>query len=229
MIKLSNSTFILILTKLLILIVIAKAISLFALWYLPSDGVELSVKENYQPKYKRVNFNNMLIKSTSKQASSKIKTDSGISITNMILKGLYGTKHKGFVVVSMKSSPKDTSIIAIGENYQGYILKSISPRSAMFSKNGSDFVLILEMMQNSSSITKFKNTQKKLSEVSREDISYYAKNPNKIWRDISIKELKDAKELKGFKVTRLNIENLNTIQIVVLRNNKQVELVYEIN
>ena len=60
MIKLSNSYFLQVLTKLLILLVIAKALSLALLWYLPSDGVELAQKENYQPKYQRVDFKNML-------------------------------------------------------------------------------------------------------------------------------------------------------------------------
>ena len=268
MIKLSNSKFILVLTKLLILLVVAKALSLFVLWYLPSEGVELSVKENYQPKYQRVDFKNMITKSTAKQVKSVRQTNSGISITSMVLKGLYGTKHKGFVIVAMKSSPKKTSIIGVGESYQGYELKSISSRSAMFSKNGSDFVLSLEMMKNSSAITKVSKVaqvQESSPEVSRNDISYYAKNPDKIWKDISLKEVMNGKELNGFKVTKINasskfaslglkrgdviikannvrlksyrdaiqiyknIDNLDTVQIVVIRDNQEKELVYEIN
>jgi type II secretion system protein C len=265
MIKLSNSKFILVFTKLLILLVIAKALSLFVLWYLPSEGVELSIKENYQPKYQRVNFKNMIVKSNAKKNTVIQQSKSGISITSMVLKGLYGTKYKGFVIVAMKSSPKKTSIIGVGENYQGYELKSISSRSAMFSKNGSDFVLSLEMMKNSSSITKVAKPQESSSEVSRGDISYYAKNPDKIWKDISLQEVMNGKELSGFKVTKIdvnskfarlglrrgdiiikannvilksyrdaiqiykNIDNLDTVQIVVMRDNQEVELVYEIN
>lgn len=265
MIKLSNSKFILVLTKLLILLVIAKAVSLFALWYLPSEGVELSVKENYQPKYQRVDFKNMITKDKSKKSTPIKESGSGISITNMILKGLYGTKHKGFVIVAMKSSPKKTSIIGVGESYQGYELKSISLRSAMFNKNGSDFVLSLEKMKNSSAITKVVKPQETSSAVSRKDISYYAKNPDRIWKDISLKEVMNGKELNGFKVTKIdvnskfaslglkrgdiiikannvrlksyrdaiqiykNIDNLDTVQIVVIRDNHEVELVYEIN
>ena len=101
--------------------------------------------------------------------------------------------------------------------------------------------------------------------VSRNDISYYSKNPTKIWKEISIKPLKNGKKLKGFKVTRVvqgskmaelglqkndviirannvelnslksvtdlysNIKNIKAIEIVVLRNNQEKELVYEIN
>ncbi|WP_373003701.1 PDZ domain-containing protein [Sulfurimonas sp.] len=265
MIKLSNSKFILVLTKLLILLVIAKAISLFALWYLPNDGVELNVKESYQPKYQRVDFSNMIVKVQTKKNSVTKQSESGISITNMVLKGLYGTKYKGFVIVAMKSAPKKTSIISVGENYQGYELKSISSKSAMFSKNGSDFVLSLEMVKNTSTITKVAKQQETSSEVLRQDISYYAKNPDRIWKDISLQEVKSGNDLKGFKVTRINpnskfeslglkrgdiiikannvrlqsykdaiqiyknIDNLDTVQIVVIRDNQEVELVYEIN
>lgn len=267
MIKLSNSKLILIFTKLLILLVLAKAFSLLIWWYFPSDGVELSVKENYQPKYQRVDFKNMIIKANVKEASIKKQTtDSAISIKNMILKGLYGTESKGFVIVAMKSNPKQTSIVAVGESYQEYILKSIFSKSAKFHKDGSDFILSLEEVTNVSYITKAnENTLEAQTTVSRQEIGYYAKNPDKIFKDISLEEVKDAKELVGFKVTKIdknskfaslglmkgdvivkannvklksyadaiqiykNIDDLDTIQIVVMRDNQEVELVYEIN
>jgi len=267
MIKLSNSKLILIFTKLLILLVLAKAFSLLIWWYFPSDGVELSVKENYQPKYQRVDFKNMIIKANVKEASIKKQTtDSAISIKNMILKGLYGTESKGFVIVAMKSNPKQTSIVAVGESYQEYILKSIFSKSAKFHKDGSDFILSLEEVTNVSYITKAnENTLEAQTTVSRQEIGYYAKNPDKIFKDISLEEVKDAKELVGFKITKIdknskfaslglmkgdvivkannvklksyadaiqiykNIDDLDTIQIVVMRDNQEVELVYEIN
>jgi general secretion pathway protein C len=269
--KLSNIDFISIITKLLFLIIAAKAISLALFWYLPSEGVELKIKPNYQPKYQRVNFYNM-IKNEQKKVIKKPKNiDNGISITSMILKGLYGNKTKGYVIVAMKSSPKNTSIIGIGESYRGYKLKSISLRSAKFTKNGTDFILSLKSVKNlSSSISKVRKkrdygSEEATSVVSRRDISYYAKNPNQIWRDISIRELRDGKKIKGFQVTNIKpnsrfaklglkrgdiiikannrklqsyrdaldiysrIDKLDAVQIVVLRNNQEVELVYEID
>jgi len=41
-------------------------------------------------------------------------------------------------------------------------------------------------------------------EVTRSDIAYYAKNPKQIWREISIREVKQGKKIKGFKVTRID-------------------------
>ncbi|NPA60092.1 MAG: PDZ domain-containing protein, partial [Epsilonproteobacteria bacterium] len=129
--------------------------------------------------------------------------------TSMILKGLYGSKTKGFVIVAMKSSPKNTSLISIGESYQGYTLKAIFLDNAKFTKGKTDFILSLEKVKNSSNlISKLNQSQttemEKSSVVSRNDIAYYAKNPNQIWRDISIKEIRNGKKIGGFKVTKIN-------------------------
>jgi len=103
MIKLSNSKLLSIASLLLILILIAKGIALIMMWMLPSDGVSLSIKPNFQPKYQRVDFKNMLSKDTKKvEIKNTLTTSSGISITNMILKGLYGTKTNGFIIVALK-------------------------------------------------------------------------------------------------------------------------------
>ena len=268
MIKISNSNLILIFTKLLILLVVAKLISFGAWWLLPSNGIELSVKENYQPKYQRVSFNSM-IKTDVKSTAQAKKKDSGKSITNMVLKGLYGKGENGFVIVAMKSTPKTTTIVEVGESYERYELMSISARSAKFHKNGADFILSLEKIKTDSILRKVKKDDTPIvdgvSNVSRSDITYYAKNPKQIWRDISIKELRDGKKIKGFKVTKIKqdsrfaslglqkgdiiikannivlqsykdalqiynaIDKLDMIQIVVMRDNQEVELVYDIN
>jgi len=268
MIKISNSKLILVFTKLLILLVIAKLISFSVWWLLPSNGIELSMKENYQPKYQRVSFNNM-IKTEVKQKQKVKKVDAGKSITNMLLKGLYGKANDGFVIVAMKSTAKRTTIVEVGEIYEGYKLKSISPKSAMFSKNGSDFVLSLEKIKVDNMVTRVRKRERTFpnhsSIIERNDIAHYAKNPRQIWKDISIREVKDGRKIKGFKVTKIannsrlaslglrrgdliikannvrlksykealdiykNIDKLDMIQLVVIRDNQEVELVYEIN
>ncbi|MEA2100522.1 MAG: hypothetical protein U9P72_10385 [Campylobacterota bacterium] len=282
MIKLSNSLLISTISKLLILLVVAKSLSLGLWWYLPNDGIEIKEKYNYQPTYQRVVFNNMIIqeKKIVKEIPKKV-TDS-INITNMILKGIYGTNKKAFVIVAMKSSAKKTEVIGIGEIFKGYKLKSITISSAIFEKNSKDYVLLLEERKgkkgsksiSNSYITKVARTSSlrgssinydKPVGVSRKDIAYFAKNPKQIWREISIKELRDGKKIIGFKIRKINknskfamlglqkgdlitmanniklesykdaidiynkIDKLDTIQIVVMRNNQEVELVYEIN
>ncbi len=269
--KLSNSALVKIMTILLILLFIAKGLSLVVWWYLPSETVELQLKDNYQPQYKRYDFKNMIkrTKTTTEVTQQQNTTkSSGTSITNMLLKGLYGTSTKGFAIVAMKSKPKETQIIAIGEEYKGYKLKSITPTNAIFEKYKKDYVLEFEKSKKNNMITKVKKTMahdETQREVTRQDIDYFAKNPSQIWKDISIVEVKNGKKLKGFKITKINpkskfatlglqkgdviikannvtlesyrdaieiyknIDKLDTIQIVVKRNNQEKEFVYEIN
>ena len=280
MIKLSNSKLISVISKLLILLVISKTLSLVLWWYLPSDGVEPILKNNYQPKYQRVYFKNMITTAAPKVkiAEKEISTNQGISITNMILKALYGTESKAFIIIAMKSTPKKTQIIGIGEVFKGYTLKSITSYSAIFEKDLKDYVLTLDKtVRPSDPKIKSKSNSSRAStrarfsgadsivSVSRNDIAYFAKNPKQIWRDISIKELKDGKKILGFKVTKIkrkskfstlglkkgdviikannvklesykdalalykNIGKLDAIQLVVLRDNQEMELVYDLN
>lgn len=269
--KVSNSKLLKIFTNLLILTALAKMFSLGLWWYLPSDGVELNVRSTYAPKYQRVDFKNMLSTPSTEQQSSvaTANTNSGISITNMILKGLYGTKTKGYVIIAMKSNPKQTSIIAIGEDYNGYKLKSISRFSALFERFGKDYVLELEKMEKGSAQRVKKVVARQAAGVpvgvSRNDINYFAKNPQKIWQQIAIDEVRENGKIKGFKVVRIdpnskfaalglekgdliikannitlksykdaieiykNIDKVDAMEIVVLRNNQEKELVYEIH
>jgi len=267
MIKLSNSLLLGIFTKLLVLLVVAKGLSLAILAYLPSDGVEMAQIKNYQPQYKRVDFKVMIqnTQENSKTISPRTGSNS-VSITNMILKGLYGKKNSGFVIVALKSSVKKTSIVAVGEVFSGFTLKSIDLTSAIFIKDSKEYVLELEKTKSTGSVTTIdeENSDEPKS-VQKSDISFYEKNPKEIWKDISIQEIKNAQEIEGFKVTRIaqkskmaglglkkgdmiikanNIElksykdvmdiyskinTLDTIQIVVVRNNQEKELIYEIH
>ncbi|MBU1659431.1 hypothetical protein KKG72_10345 [bacterium] len=268
MTKLSNPAMIIFLTKLLILLALAKVFSLGVWWYFPSDGVELNIQNNYQPKYQRVDFKNMItMEEIAENKQAEQDTNTGISITNMVLKGLYGTSSGGYVIVAMKANQKATSIIGLGEVFGGYTLKTILPASAIFQKLGKDYILSLEEIKKNASITKVKNNYEtgEPRGVSRQDIAFYAKDPKQIWKDISIVEVKNGEKIVGFKVTAIkadskfatlglqkgdliirannvnlqsyrdaieiykNINKLDTVQIVVLRDNQEMELVYEIH
>ncbi|MCX6051583.1 MAG: PDZ domain-containing protein [Campylobacterales bacterium] len=270
MIKISHSKLLAIFTKLLILLAMAKALALGLWWYLPNDGVELNVKQNYQPKYQKVDFSNMISKAQGKDKNGVLggtNSTENISITNMVLKGLYKTDTFGYVIVAMKSTPKETTIVAMQEEYQGYTLKSIEFTNAIFQRQGKDFILSLENMDKSSiNVVKNQSNEQEpsSSNVSRADIAFFAKDPAQIWKDISIVEVKDADKIVGFKVTKINpkskfislglkendliiklnnvtiesykdaieiynnIDKIDTIQIVVIRENQEKELVYEI-
>jgi len=275
MLKIFNPSVISVVINLLIIALVAKILSLALWFYLPSNGYELKERKNYQPKYHRVVFNSMLSQPKKIQKRVKKPKNDGISITNMILKGLYGKDDKGFAIVALKSSPKKTSLISIGESFSGYKLIYINLDSVVFKKANKEY--ILELIKPKNSTKKIKKKKKvtyskavlaelsKPKVVNRSDISYYAKHPKQIWRDISIKEVKKGGRIYGFKIYRINprskfaklglrrgdiiisanntpltsykaafdvynsVDTVDTMQIVILRDNEEMEFVYEIN
>ena len=206
--KLSNSWIISLITRLLILLAIAKIISLVVWWFLPSDGVELQKKENYKPSYQRVDFRVMLISPSVLKAKIQMKqemTASGVSITNMILKGLYGKGSIGMAIVALKSSKKKTSVVSVGEVFSGYTLKTILKSAVVFTKNSKDYTLSMAKSKNISksmiSVIPVEQTTKK---VARKDINDYISNRKDIWKDIAIDPVKVGNEIQGFRVKRIN-------------------------
>ena len=272
--KISNSSLVSVFIKLLIIVIITKAISVFVLWYLPNDGIELKAKNSFTPSYSRINFSNMIKNPKPKEVQKPKSTSVEVSITSMVLKGLYGLNKKGYIIVAMKAKPKDTSIIGVGEEYQGYKLVLLQKNGAEFIKAGKKYVLEFDKIKKDKYVkpVEKKSKKKNMSSVpavpnmvSKKDVSYYAKNPAAIWKDISISEVKKDNKIIGFKVNRIkarskfamlglkkgdliikannvkldsyraamdiynNIDKIDAVEIVVLRNNQEVELVYEIN
>ncbi|MBT5935858.1 PDZ domain-containing protein [Sulfurimonas sp.] len=207
--KLSNTKLIAVISKLLVLLLIAKIIALVVWWYLPSEGVALHAKKSYQAKYQRVQFSNMLLHSKAADVAGLEKTKTkAYSINNLLLKGLYGSKFNGFVIVAKKSSPKKTEITAVGESYEGYKLKQIDLNNVTFTKASKEYILSLKESKNKMSdvFTKVKRTtsaSEDEKQVTREDIKRYSNNPSQIWKDIAIAPLKKAGKIVGFKVNRI--------------------------
>lgn len=213
--KLSNIKYIALVSRLLVLLLGAKILSIGVWWYLPSEGVELNAKKSYQPKYQRVSFSNMLKSETqgvgTSQEGESSETSKGggtvKSVDYLILKGLYGSRFDGFIIIAKKSMPKETSIIRVGEEYAGYKLKEIELKAVILTKGAKEFRLSLEdgEAKHETAITKAAPTtgEPAQKEVTREDIKTYSSNPSLIWKDIGIKEVMEGKQIVGFKVTRV--------------------------
>ena len=208
--KLSNVKLIAQVSKLLVLLLIAKIIALGVWWYLPNEGVELNAKKSYQAKYQRVQFSNMLIHSKAADVSALQKAKAkAYSMNNLLLKGLYGSKFNGFAIVAKKSSPNKTEIIGVGESYEGYVLKQIGLHNITFVKAGKEYILSLKESNKKMSDV-LQRVQETISEseyekqVTRADIKHYSNNPTQIWKDIAIMAVKNKNnKTVGFIVNRI--------------------------
>ena len=261
----------------LIIILVAKALSLVMFWYFSQEGVHHHPNNSKLPEYKRYNANN-IIKPTKKpdpktaaeptSEEAKELAAYGPNISNMILKGLFKRKSGGMVIIALKAKPNDSEVIGINEVYQGYTLAKILENGAIFDKNGQTFSLYFSEEKQKERYASKPSAQQSddggIKQVAKSDITHYAKNVKQIWKDIGIVEVKKEGKITGFKVTRIKkntpfsnlglrkgdiiikannkqmtsykdaiaiykgIDKLEALELVVLRNNQETEIVYEI-
>jgi len=206
--KLSNSKLLNIFIRLLLLVLIAKGISVGVLWLLPDESPSVEKQNVNQMPYQYYNFQNMISGDVKTKHSQKNKRQNIADIKNMLLIGLYGNKHYGYAIVAMKKTPQKTSIISIGESFQGYTLKEIALEKVVFYKNNKEYVLRLNRSQKNAKKLYSPYDKKQTNEdtehtISRQEINEYIKNPDKLWKDISINEVKKNGKIEGFKVTKI--------------------------
>jgi type II secretion system protein C len=193
------------------LLLFAKLLSLFVWWYLPEIGVEAKNNISCVMPYQRIDFKNMLEHILVKKKEIKKNISDIININDLILKGLYGNEKYGYVIIATKKHPNKTSIISIGESYQGYKLKSIYLDYVIFTKNCRDYILRLKQKKkNINRITRVSYTNKNkntdlIKIVNRKDVTYYTHHFPEIWRDIAIDEIKQNGKLKGFIIKRIRL------------------------
>jgi type II secretion system protein C len=195
-----------IIETIIFILLFAKLLSLVVWWYLPEMGVESNKNISCVMPYQRIDFQNMLepiILKNKKQIKHNI-TDV-MNINELILKGLYGNEKYGYIIIANKKNPSKTSIISVGETYQGYKLKSIYLDYVIFTKNNKDY--ILKLNQNKKNMNRISRVsyenRDSLKTVNRKDVTYYTHHFSEIWRDISIDEIKKNGKLKGFIIRRI--------------------------
>lgn len=255
-----------VLTRLIVIIIIAKVLSLFLLWALPNEGVDFYEQKRMLPPYHPYTVGAIIEPPVIIKGSNNDAQYLDAGINTMILKGLYRKKESGYIILSMKTNPKETEILAIGESYNGYKLVQVKSTSAILERGSLRYTL--ELLTDDLVALRNKHApfiEGEPYQMSREEIQEYAKNFGQILEDINIIEVKNRGELKGFKITRIrqntpfsylgllkgdiiikvnneplksyadalniyqNINNIKEIELIVLRDNKEKELRYEIH
>ena len=258
---------------LLLLLLVAKMVSVVLFWFLPLEGKELQKHYSFTPDFVRVDLSRafgLQKKAAHKSVSKTALQMPTTSISSLVLKGLYGNDKKGFAMVAKKGNEDKVAIVGIGESFEGYRLKSIGLHSVIFTKGGKEFILKLKKNDHIKASVRYEKSSAPASEetihtVENKDVQYFAKHPSEIWKNISIQERRRDGHIEGFEVRwikpgskfaalglkkgdliikannkRLHsykdaidiyrkIDKLDELSIVVLRNNQEKELVYEIN
>jgi general secretion pathway protein C len=140
-----------------------------------------------------------------------------IEATNRIkdikLKGTYLDGKQSFIVVEDQLG---TTFLYKGDRYVGYVLKEIYDGRAIFEKNGKNYDIVIDEDEGTKNVHKVTSGTTAASDdafmnsggrepyepvvVTRDEIDSYIKNPNKIWRNIRIQEIRKNGQINGFRV-----------------------------
>jgi len=203
------STFIFLLMIVVIVKIIWIAISLL---FLPATGENYQEENRVKKLYYRVRLANSSNVITPVKTIKPINRSKVNSMSGYKLLGLYNSEEK--LVVTVEKSRK-TTILSKGEKINGFELISAGANYALFKKSGKEFKLSLNIIKNTmptaSRITP-KNTTPKTQKsktiveqdgvkiISRNLLTSYTKNIDKIWKDISIAQNQKNGKLNGFKI-----------------------------
>ena len=149
-----------------------------------------------------------------------VKVVKSSSIKDITLQAVYNSSDTTVVTIIYK---KKTKILGRGDNVNSFTLVGGGSNYAIFSKNSEMFRVELTSGKKSTSssssmkTTKPSNGSSKKSKkqkvkgeitdagdhriVDKSLISYYTKNPDDMYKNIGITEVKDGKNVKGFKIT----------------------------
>jgi len=211
-----NSKYLSLLIFLLSIIVVIKLIwIIISIVLLPKSGEEYKEATKAKKLYYRVRLSsesNIIapIKSTTRVASNRTASMRGYKLL-----GLYNSKKT--LVVTVEKNRK-TTILAKGENIDGFELISAGATYAIFNKNNKNFKLSLVNIKNTqpkkinkhfnktkSSLKSNSNKNEIVEEggvklISRNLLTSYTKDIDKIWKDIGIVQNKSNGKLNGFKI-----------------------------
>ena len=139
------------------------------------------------------------------------------SIKEITLLAIYNASDISVITVEYKHKSK---VLSSGDVINGFTLEGAGSNYAMFSKNDKNYKVLLKTKGKTSgsvgiiksvpTVPKPKSTEKKpLGEVTNEGsvkiidrslLDHYAENMDDIYKNIGISEIKDGKDLQGFKI-----------------------------
>lgn len=186
--------------------------------WLPSSGETQAVNRNAKPLYYRVKLTpNEAAAPVSRPDKKPVSRPMG-SIDDIKLLAIYNASDMTVVTVSYKGK---TKVLAKGEAINGFVLEGAGNNFATFSKKAKTYkVLLLKgKAPKSSSINsvakkepvqvkpKAKEATGKVTDagdhkiIDRSLLDHYAKNMDDIYKNVGITEVRDGKNLTGFKIT----------------------------
>ena len=195
---------------LLSIVVLAKIVWLaVSILFLPSVGVEYTQEGKAKALYYRVKLSNPVgtVAPPPIHVAPIVNSMRGIKLL-----ALYNASDALVVTVSKSSK---TTVLGKGEAIDGFELTSAAQNYAMFTKAGKEFKLFLVKVKSSgkssigsrSTVSNSKKTDSNtivedggVKHITRNLLTSYTKNVDKIWKDIGISENRISGKINGFKI-----------------------------
>ncbi len=204
---------------LLVLLLIVKVLWLVvAMLWLPPSGQSHVAQKGPKALYYRVKLTpNQAAAPVVTPKKTPVKQASG-SIKDIKLLAIYNASDATVVTVEYKAK---TKVLSRGDDINGYILEGAGNNYATFSKNDKTYKVLLlkgkSAPNDAIKASKGPSTAKKRSTakapmgdvtdvgdhkiIDRSLLDHYAKNMDDIYKNIGIAEVKNGKDMSGFKIT----------------------------
>jgi general secretion pathway protein C len=202
----------------LILLLLVKIIWFVVevLW-LPSTGVDHTAQKGGKALYYRVKLTpNEAAAPVATPTKAPVKQASG-SIKEIKLLAIYNAEDVTVITVEYKSK---TKVLSRGDDINGFVLQGAGNNFATFSKNSKTYKVLLLKSKSSGKVSvkpvvskpvtkkpKAKTAQGDVTDagdhkvIDRTLLDHYANNMDDIYKNVGIGEVRNGKDLAGFRIT----------------------------
>ena len=193
-------------------ILFAYILSSISSLFLPKSGIDFKESSKNSLAYQKYSGFYSKMKVKDKKEKKPVKKDNIQTLSKYQLKAIYSTQsNSGWIIVQAKNS-KDSIILAKDEKLDGYILTKLYKNFVIFENNSKEFKLELPKEKDINyKVEKNESNKKEVITVNEDNVSVkrdylntYVNDLDKVWKDISIKDIRKDGSIEGFKVFKVN-------------------------
>lgn len=195
---------------LIYVILFAFLLNSLIFFYLPKSSVDFVKNDSLFLDYKKYGFYST-IKNIEKKVEDKNPKQTIQTLAKYNLKAIYLVSNDvGWITIEEKSE-ENSFILAQSEQIDGYTLFKFYKSYVLFIKDNIEFKLEIKEEDNDilTSIEPQNNQKQEIviksngAIISRDYLNSYTSNIDKVWKDITIDEIKNGNKIEGFKISKI--------------------------
>jgi len=205
-----------ILSVLVLLLILKLLWFIVEVLWLPATDIDQEVEQGGKSLYYRVKLTPNAAPAPRKTVIKPTKVSG--SIRDIILLAIYNASDTTVITVSHQ---KKNKVLGLGDDINGFVLEGAGNNFATFSKNSKTYrVQLVKIAKNNNKnnikaakdVSPSKGTEETKPDgqvtdagdhriIDRSLLDHYAKNMDDIYKNIGISEIKEGKNLKGFRIS----------------------------